>query len=572
MKFFNKLRLNLCSLLLLIIASNVFAIDLQQALTLSPPTPPVNQIPVATPPAAIAPTTIISNPQLFDYSVNIKSNVFGANLFTGAFAREGATQFNPDYVIATGDQIQVRFWGAFEYDALLTVDPQGNVFVPHIGPIKILGIRNKELQSLFSVAVRKVFLANVSSYASLAAAQPVRVFVSGFVNRPGLYSGTSMDSLLHYLDQSGGIDAERGSFLNVQVKRGSYVRATVNLYDFLLNGQIPLIQLGNGDVIFVSPKQKSVIVSGLVANAKVFEFNHNRNTVADLIEVSKPSSKTTHVRIVRNTGVIKNIEYFPLYEAANIILESGDELEFTADKKPGTITVRVEGEHKSAQEYVLPHGALLGDLITQIEYSVNSDFKNLQLFRHSVRERQKELLLTSLERLEASVLTARSGTTDEAQLRASEAELIMQWVTRAKDIEPSGQVVISQATALNELLLENGDIIKIPALNNLVLVSGEVMFPNTIAIEPNKTFEYYIENAGGYSQNADSNRVIIAHVDGSFEDIAEKNSMFSEEIIIRPGDEILVLPKVDLKSRQFAKEIMTMIYQLALGARTILAF
>ncbi len=60
--------------------------------------------------------------------------------------------------------------------------------------------------------VRKVFRANVYSYASLAAAQPVRVFVSGYVHRPGLYNGTSMDSLLHYLDQAGGIDPERGSF------------------------------------------------------------------------------------------------------------------------------------------------------------------------------------------------------------------------------------------------------------------------------------------------------------------------------------------------------------------------
>lgn len=39
------------------------------------------------------------------------------------------------------------------------------------------------------------------------------VFGALFVYRPGLYSGTSMDSLLHFLDQAGGIDPERGSFL-----------------------------------------------------------------------------------------------------------------------------------------------------------------------------------------------------------------------------------------------------------------------------------------------------------------------------------------------------------------------
>jgi protein involved in polysaccharide export with SLBB domain len=132
-------------------------------------------------------------------------------------------------------------------------DPQGNIFLPQVGPIKVLGIANKNLQQQVEAAVRRVFRANVYSYASLAAAQPVRIFVGGNVMRPGLYNGTSMDSLLNYLDQAGGIDPERGSFLTVQVKRGSSVRATFNLYDFLLKGQLPLLQLNDGDVIFVPP-------------------------------------------------------------------------------------------------------------------------------------------------------------------------------------------------------------------------------------------------------------------------------------------------------------------------------
>src|SRR5690606_10182444 len=135
-------------------------------------------------------------------------------------ARAGATQFNPDYMVALGDRIHVRLWGAFDFDQALTVDPRGNIFLPHAGPVQVLGVRNQDLQRLVEAAVARTFRNNVYSYASLAAAQPVRVFVGGFVNRPGLYSGTSMDSLLHYLDQAGGIDPERGSFLNVQVKRG----------------------------------------------------------------------------------------------------------------------------------------------------------------------------------------------------------------------------------------------------------------------------------------------------------------------------------------------------------------
>ena len=77
-----------------------------------------------------------------DYAANAKSDVFGANLFVGSFARGGATQFNPDYVISAGDRIQVRLWGGFNFDGILLVDPQGNVFLPQVGPVRIAGVRN----------------------------------------------------------------------------------------------------------------------------------------------------------------------------------------------------------------------------------------------------------------------------------------------------------------------------------------------------------------------------------------------------------------------------------------------
>lgn len=515
------------------------------------------------------PMTDLQPPQQFDYRTNLASDVFGANLFTGAFAREGATHFNPDYAIAVGDNVQVRFWGAFEYDAPLTVDPQGNIFVPHVGPLQVLGVRNQDLQRVVDSAVRRVYRANVYSYASLAAAQPVRVYVSGFVNRPGLYSGTSMDSLLSYLDQAGGIDLDRGSFLGVQVKRGSRTRATLNLYDFILEGKMPLIQLADGDVIFVAPKQKSVKVQGLAANAKRFEFSTDGASVEGLARLAKPMASVTHVRVTRNTGTTLNVEYYPLADAGHIPLHSGDTIEFTADKKPGTITVRVEGEHLSPQEYVIPYGSRLGALMAKVRYNDRADRNSLQLFRQSIIARQKELLERTIKHLETSVLTARSGTAEEAQLRTEESAMMLQWIDRAKAIQPTGQVLLAQADHLDSLLLENGDVIRIPAVDNLVLVSGEVMFPNTVALAADKDIGDYIATAGGYSQNADTSRIVIAHRDGSFEDTEASSGWFSEPDI-RPGDEIMVLPAVDPKYRQLFKEFATMVYQMGLGARVFM--
>lgn len=550
-------------------ASSIDPFQINQALGLVPSGGASNEASASRSGAAVpmqAPV-LPQAPQTADYTANLTSDVFGANLFTGNFARAGATQFNPDYLVAVGDRIHLRLWGGFTFDSVAAVDPQGNIFLPQVGPIKVLGIANKNLQQQVEAAVRRVFRANVYSYASLAAAQPVRIFVGGNVMRPGLYNGTSMDSLLNYLDQAGGIDPERGSFLTVQVKRGTSVRATFNLYDFLLKGQLPLLQLNDGDVIFVPPIANRVRVSGLVNNAKRFEFSHGSETVAELMQLAKPQAQATHVRIARNTGTVKNTEYYPLQEANALALQNGDELEFTADKKPGTITVRVEGEHMNSQEYVLPYGTRLGALMHGIQASADAEPESIQLFRQSVKDRQKEMLATSLRSLETALLTARSGSSEEARLRKEEADLTLQWVERAKKVEPTGQVQIAQAVQRDNMLLENGDVIRIPRKDGLVLVSGEVLFPNAVAFDGSLSLKDYIDRAGGFTQTADAARVVVAHRDGAFEQV-DTGKLF-ENTRLKAGDQVLVLPKVDEKKRQFWKDITQIMYQIAIGAKVV---
>uniref|UniRef100_UPI003570B3FE polysaccharide biosynthesis/export family protein n=1 Tax=Chitinilyticum piscinae TaxID=2866724 RepID=UPI003570B3FE len=467
--------------------------------------------------------------------------------------------------MASGDRIILRMWGAFDLDTELIVDPQGNVFLPHVGPVRLQGVRNQDLQKSINTAIAKVFRANVYNYASLAMGQPVKVYVSGFVNMPGMYEGTSTDSLLQYLDRAGGIDPERGSFLDVQIKRGNQTRASINLYDFLTKGNMPQVQLADGDVIFVAPRHNVVTVKGLASNPKQFEFTSNTIELATLGQLAKPLPHATNIRITRNTGNKQNTEYHTIANANQLIVQSGDEVEYTADKKPGTITVRIEGEHLSAQEYVLPYGAKVGDLLGKVEYTPNSDSASVQLFRNSVKDRQKAMLDVALKSLEATVLTARSGSVNEAKIRSDESTKILNWIDRARQLEPTGQVFIAQSSRKNDLLLENGDIIRIPVKDGLVLVGGEVLFPNSIAYDENLRVEDYISAAGGFTQDADSSRIVVAHANGSFS--SEKNLKKISE-----GDRIMVLPKVDTKFMQFSMDISQIVYQIAVAVGVVLDF
>lgn len=530
---------------------------------LAQPAPPVQPIVLPTQDTPVV--TPVEAPQQADYEKNEASNVFGADLFTGAFARQAAVNFNADYAINIGDTVNIRLWGAYTYQAALTVDPQGNVFLPNVGPVHLLGVKNANLQSRVEQAVRGVFRSNVFAYASLASAQPVRVYVGGFVNRPGAYAGTSLDSILHYLDQAGGIDPDRGSFLNIQVKRGSQMRMEVNLYRFLLAGDMPQVQFADGDVIFVNARQKTAEVSGLARNAHVFEFSGSSISLAEISKYAKPMPQATHVRVTRSVGTVRNVEYHPLSETRSIILTDGDKIAFTADKKPGTITVRVEGEHESPQEFVLPYGSRLGDVLSQITYSPRSASGNIQLFRDSVKERQRVALEISLRSLEMAALTARSGTIEEARLRKDEADLLLNFVDRARKVEPRGQVVIANAQGKDALLLENGDIIYVPAHDGLVLVTGEVIFPTAIAYDPNLRLDDYVDSAGGYANTRGSTRIVIAHQNGSFEHTKRKSPAR-----VVAGDQIMILPAVDRKGLQIFKEVSQILFQIAVSAGVVL--
>ena len=111
-----------------------------------------------------------------------------------------------------GDRIAVRLWGAHNFDGVLDVDAQGNLFLPEVGPVPVVGLKHAQLPQVVAERVRSVYTNNVEVYTNLLNTQPVALYVTGFVTRPGRYAGGPTDSMLYYLDQAGGIDAERGSF------------------------------------------------------------------------------------------------------------------------------------------------------------------------------------------------------------------------------------------------------------------------------------------------------------------------------------------------------------------------
>ena len=500
------------------------------------------------------------------------SEVFGAWMFAGKFAEQSFTGFNPDYLLGVGDRISLKLWGAYEIEEQLTVDAQGNIFIPRVGPVNVLNVRNDKLNKVIQTKVKRIYKKNVNVYANLESAQPVKVFVTGYVKQPGLYDGLSSDSVLYYLDKAGGIDPARGSFLDVQVLRGGKPRHQLNLYNFLLKGEMAPVQFVDGDTVVVGARRHTVLVEGLVENPFRFEFSEALVSLDNVLSLAHSNPEATNVRVVRNLGSVRNVDYYSLGQVRGVKVYDGDEVIVTADKKPGTIAVRVEGEHGGKQEFILPYGTTFGVLLNKISFNTRSNRSAVQLFRRSVKDRQKVMLESSLQSLQASVLTARSATNEEANLREQEAALILKWIERARDVEPRGQVVLNASETVNNIVLENGDLVRVPPKTHLVMVHGEVLFPNAVVYDESGDLEDYIRQAGGYTQGANTSQVLVMHADGSF-DRAKSKGWRNKYMVaeVRSGDEILVLPKIDLKKLQVTKDITQVMYQLALSAAVVLA-
>jgi protein involved in polysaccharide export with SLBB domain len=491
------------------------------------------------------------------------SRMFGAQLFNGNFGNLYGGGFNPDYRVNLGDHVQIQIWGGFTYSGEAVVDSQGNIFLPNVGPVLVAGTPNGQLNALVGSYVRRVYKSNVGVYASLDVSQPVKVFVTGFVRQPGLYAGIASESLLSYLDRAGGVDPDRGSYVDVVVRRGDQIRKKVNLYDFLLNGQLEYVQLQNGDTIVVGPRKHSFSVFGEVYNPYDFESSQSEIPLNQALSFAKPKPGATHVSISRRQGKSIRSEYYPLGQVAGLTVQDGDTLTFTSDRSPGTIAVRVEGAHSGEHAVILPYGSTMKEVLDKLKPNSMSRVDSLQCYRVSMAQRQKEMLNVMLDKLEASAYSARSKTMEEANLRTSEAALISQFVSKARQIEPKGQVILDQSALVNTLL-EDGDVIRIPERTSLVLVSGEVVFPNAVSWRKDLEPADYIKQVGGYSQNADSSKVIIIRQNGEALEADDVKELMA-------GDEIMVLPKIDSKNIEVARAISQIIFQMAVMARVLVS-
>lgn len=496
---------------------------------------------------------------------------YGANLFAGGYESERVDGLNEDYLVAPGDKISIWMWGAVNLSQVVTVDNQGNIFLPEIGPIKLINTPASKVNSLVTSHIRKVYKSNVKVYVNLLSPTPISVYVTGPVIRPGQYAGMASDSVLYYLKRAGGIDADRGSYRKISVIRDEEEIITFDLYEFLRHGVLPEFSFKDKDVILVSQQGATVTVMAGARNSFRFEFKDDSALGEELSHYARPLSSISHVGVAgtRTDGPFS--VYLPFKQFAEFELMDGDRLLFNDDWHAQIYDIKVSGSHLGPSHYTVKKRTRLHDLLSHVEIDPKlADFENIYLLRKSVAKKQKEMIDQALDRLERSVYTAPVQSSGEGAIRTQEARLVSDFVRRAKQIKPLGKVIVSENGNIANILLEQGDEIVIPQKSDLVHVGGEVLLPQSVVHNPNATIEDYIAWAGGYTERANHERIIVVHANGLVSYIEESSSSWlvhsQSDNKIKPGDQVLVLPKVDAKIMQAVKDMTQIIYQIAVAA------
>jgi protein involved in polysaccharide export with SLBB domain len=485
--------------------------------------------------------------------------VFGATLFTrGNDVTSEAP--NPSYIIAPGDRLSVRVWGAVESEAVGVVDPAGNFFLPNIGPIVLAGVRAGDLQSKVQTEVGNVYNQQVQVYAVLLSSQRIGVFVTGFVRTPGRFAGSASDSVLDFLTRAGGVDPSRGSYREISLLRSGRQVSVVDLYGFLLEGRLPTLRLQEGDTIVVGRQRQLVGASGAVRNNFLFEVANRAMTGREIVDYARPLPSATNAVIQGSRGGRPYSRYVSLAELPGTALGDQDVVTFITDRPAQTVQVTVEGSRIGPSVLVVDRDTQLCQMLDYIEVDPTlADTRSIYLLRPSVVAQQTRALNEAADRLERALFLAVSPTQGVANIRTAEANMVSTYLQRARRIQPEGRVVVFSDGRCSGVRLLDGDTVVIPERRDTILVAGEIGTPRAIVWRPGMTVEQLVSEAGGLTQRGSMSNIMIRRASGEV--------VLDPRAQLRPGDEVVALPRLDGRYLQMAQDIMQVLFQAALAAR-----
>lgn len=459
---------------------------------------------------------------------NIVEEVFGRDIFRNKrlnFAPSENLATPRNYKLGPGDEVIIDIFGANQTTLRSVISPEGSINVDILGPVYLNGMSiedanvylKKKLASIYAGIKRDGESSDIRL--SLGQIRSIQINVMGDVTYPGTYNLSSFSTVFHALYSAGGIK-EPGSLRNILVNRNGRNIATVDVYDFLMNGnRSGDIRLEEGDVILVPSYKTLVKVNGKVKRPMFFELKEGES-LANLIEYAggfAQGAYTSNITVVRQTG--KEYEVCTVNEMDRKIFQmrNGDDVEVGELVSRFKNKISIKGAVYRSGIYQLDGETnTIKALINKAEGLMPDAFTNRGILNRERDDRSLEMLSVDIEGI-------LKGTVPDVALRNND-EL---YIPSKYDLSDAGTLTIS----------------------------GEVADPCTIVYAENMTLEDLIIRAGGLLESASLARVdVIRRVKNANATVAaeEISKMFSFSVKdnyviegengfkLQPYDEVIV--------------------------------
>ena len=467
--------------------------------------------------AATMPADLVSTtPNQFQLFVQQSTGrllpIFGAGLFEGKRFNSLANVPVPSaYVVGPGDDIDLKVWGAVDMALRLTVDRNGQIMIPKIGPVTVAGTRADELDRVLIKSVGYVYR-NFELTATLGGLRSIQVYVVGEAKRPGLYTVSGLSTLLSAVFESGGPSA-MGSMRHIElIRRGEKVTA-LDVYDFIYSGSTAQdAPLQPGDVIVIPPVGPRVAVLGALDKPAIYELKAETESLQALMKYSGGLRVLTNPHKVQIERVdLKNKTAPRVVEAREVdhvglqsTLRDGDVLTLFPISPQFANAVTLRGNVAAPLRYAYAKGMRVADLIPEPAALIQSDYyrrKNIIVQFESGKTATDDRIVNEVKHL-LEEINWDYAVVERLNVKEVKTELIPFNLSKAiRDKDPA-----------NNIELQPGDVVTIFGVKDVpvpmakrshfVNIGGEVNVPGIYQIQPGDTLPDLVKRAGGLSANA----------------------------------------------------------------------
>ncbi len=406
---------------------------------------------------------------------NTEGQVFGHNLFNNSeitFQPNMNIATPSNYYLGAGDAVIIDVWGASQETFESVISPDGTVTIEGVGPIKLAGMTVAQAQTALSSRLGRYYSGSKVSL-SVGETRSIIVQVMGEVKVPGTYTLSSLSTSFNALYAAGGI-SDIGTLRDIKVYRSGHQIASIDVYDYILNGNSRGdVRLQDNDIIVVGPYDCLVRIKGRVKRPMFYEMKKDESlsTIINYAGGFTGDAYKKNVRLIRKSGSEYSIFTIGEFNMSNFNLNDGDSIYVDSVVARYSNMVEIRGAVYHPGMYQMG-GDISGvrDLILAAEGVREDAFINRGVMHREKADKTLEVIPVDIKGL-------LDGSVPDIPLQKNDVLFI-----------PSRQDYVTEQT---------------------IKIDGEVMYPGTYQFADNTTLEDIVLQAGGLTTSASTTKVDV---------------------------------------------------------------